>query len=58
MLCLQNCLFDTAKAVKSIESVIATFPYVLKMSRKLNPLDTSGKYHNKNLPGERPINND
>ena len=29
MIYLQNCLFDTAKAVKSIESVIATFPYVL-----------------------------
>ena len=31
MLCLQNSLFDIVKAVKSMESVIATFPYVLNM---------------------------
>ena len=31
MLHLENCLFETFKAVRSIESVIATFPYVLNM---------------------------
>ena len=29
----------------------------LQMPSRLNPLGTGGKYHNKNVPGERPRGN-